>query len=198
MEFPILLFGVSRLLAIDTSKFFMVGILWTIRMPSFSNKIRLNLFAFVATMTELSIEDSLSITPLQLSSAQTLELTSFMDRSSSFLGLGLALDWTPYWAYKKFKNSFSFYNFFENYCIFNAFHLNVLVVVNFLPQILHDIDIFGYRSSSLFCVRNIHLDFENLSKISYPWIGLSDSFPNVPSHCKKHTWSTNFKGHWIP
>ena len=61
---------------------------------------------------------------------------------------------------KKFKNSFFFYNFFWHYCIFRAFNSNVMVVVNFLSQILHNIGKFNYKSSSLFYSGNLHLDLK--------------------------------------
>ena len=99
---------------------------------------------------------------------------------------------------KKFKNLFFFYQFMGHCCIFTAFHLDLLIVVNFLSQILHDIGIFNYIYGTLFCGWNLDLDLKNLINIAYLWIGLLDGFPNLPNYCKKHTCFTNFKGHWNP
>ena len=135
-------------------------------------------------MAEPLIEDGSSITPLRLSLVQMMEITSFMIEVPLFLELGLALDQTPHWAQQEIQNFVLFLKNFKHYCIFIAFHLNVLLVVNFLPQILNDIGIFSYIMGSLFCGRNLHPDLKNLSIILYFWIGLLDGFPNLPNHRK--------------
>ena len=90
MKFPTLVFGVSRLHAISTLKFFMVRFFDPSKHWVSLTGFGLNFFGFATTMAKPSIEDNLNITPLRPSSAWIMEMTS--------LSFSFPRTWTRTWS----------------------------------------------------------------------------------------------------